>query len=264
MSTNSHPRSSRDGKATGTMDRRKVLKAGGILLGAPACACALPALGTESSGSQGTGHSSDLPRWGMVIDVTKCRDGCDACLAACRTENNLAPPENPATDIHFIRKVNIRRKHSESAVETPVPLLCNHCDNPPCVQVCPVTASFQRPDGIVMCDPHRCIGCRYCLIACPYNARYFVYAENHAEPTNPSLAKRSHGVSTACNFCAHLVDQGKTPACVEACSQEGGNALVFGDLNDPDSEISRLVAANQARGLREDLGTRPKVYYIGL
>jgi len=162
------------------MDRRKVLKAGGILLGAPACACALPALGADDSGAQ-AGHSSDLPRWGMVIDVGKCRDDCTVCLDACRQENNLPAPENPATDIHFIRKVNIRRKHAVDAVETPVPLLCNHCDNPPCVQVCPVTASYQRADGIVMCDPHRCIGCRYCLIACPYNARQFVYAENHGE-----------------------------------------------------------------------------------
>lgn len=260
MSTNSRG----DGKATGTMDRRKVLKAGGLLLGAPACACALPAFGGERSGAQ---HGSDVPHWGMVVDVTKCRegDGCDACITTCRVENNLPPLENPATDIHFIRKVNIRRKHAENAVETTVPLLCNHCDNPPCVQVCPVRASFQRADGIVMCDPHRCIGCRYCLIACPYNARYFVYGGSHdEEQSNPTLAKRSHGVSTACNFCAHRVDEGGTPACVEACRQEGGGALVFGDLNDPDSEISRLVAANKARGLREDLGTHPKVYYIGL
>ena len=240
------------------MDRRKLLRAG--LLGVPACACGLPVFNTDES----SGHASAGPRWGMVVDVTKCDPDCTACLDACRTENNLVTTGNEATDIHFIRKVSIRRKHTENAVETPVPLLCNHCDNPPCVQVCPVKASFQRADGIVMCDPHRCIGCRYCLVACPYNARQFVYAENHDEQSNPNLAKRSHGVSTACTFCAHLVDQGKTPACVTACDRADAGALVFGDLDDPNSEVSRLVAANHARGLREDLGTHPKVYYIGL
>ena len=244
------------------MDRRKLLKAG--LLGVPACACGLPVFNMEDPGAGASADAAGVARWGMVIDVTKCEADCTSCLDACRTENNLVETGNEATDIHFIRKVDIRRKHVDNAVETPVPLLCNHCDNPPCVQVCPVKASFQRADGIVMCDPHRCIGCRYCLIACPYNARQFVYAENHDEQSNPNLAKRSHGVSTACNLCAHRVDRGGIPACVEACRQAGGGALVFGDLNDPDSEISRLVAAKQARGLREDLGTHPKVYYIGL
>jgi len=246
------------------MDRRKLLKAGGILLGVPACACGLPVLSVDSSGTEGAGSTSDLPRWGMVIDVSKCRSDCTACLDACREENNLAAAENKNTDIHFIRKVSIRRKHSADAVETPVPLLCNHCENPPCVQVCPVKASYQRPDGIVLVDPHRCIGCRYCLIACPYNARYFNYKQSHEAPSNPDYPARSHGVSESCTFCAHLVDQGKTPACVSACEQQGAGALLFGDLNDADSEVSRVVAGNQARGLREDLGTHPKVYYTGL
>jgi len=246
------------------MDRRKLLKAGGILLGVPACACGLPALGTESADPQQEWHASNRPKWGMAIDVSKCEDGCTACLDACREENNLAAPEDPSTDIHFIRKVSIRRKHAANALETPVPLLCNHCENPPCVQVCPVRASYQRLDGIVLVDPHRCIGCRYCLIACPYNARQFNYKESHASPSNPDYPARSHGVSESCTFCAHLVDQGRTPACVAACEQMGAGALVFGDLNDADSEVSRVVATNQARGLREDLGTRPKVYYIGL
>ena len=250
-------------KARLTMDRRNLLKAGGILLGAPAMACGTRALGLEQS-SSAADHGTDGRRWGMAIDVTQCDEDCTACLDACRLENNLAEPVNDATDIHFIRKVSFRRKRREEAAEVTVPLMCNHCDNPPCVTVCPVEASYQRPDGIVMCDAHRCIGCRYCLIACPYNARQFLYIENHTEPTNPAFPKRSHGVSTACSLCAQLVDRGEQPACVTACERAGGGAFVFGDLNDPDSDISRLVAANQARGLREDLGTHPKVYYIGL
>jgi molybdopterin-containing oxidoreductase family iron-sulfur binding subunit len=185
-------------------------------------------------------------------------------MDACRIENNLPEPKDPRLDVHYIRKVRITRKHSTGELETPLPLMCNHCDNPPCVQVCPVKASFKRDDGIVMCDAHRCIGCRYCLIACPYNARYFSYQEALEEPTNPDFPQRAHGVSQACTFCSHLVDQGKLPACVQACERIGAGALVFGDLNDPDSEISRIIAENRVQGLREDLGTEPKVYYLGL
>jgi molybdopterin-containing oxidoreductase family iron-sulfur binding subunit len=261
MSTNNHRRPDGKKKVGKALDRRALLKAGGILLGVPACGCGLPVFGFEADDA-----ASDprRPRWGMAIDVTKCDQDCSACASACRRENNLPPLSDETTDVHFIRKVSVRDEHAEGGAELSVPLLCNHCDNPPCVQVCPVRASYQRPDGIVMCDPHRCIGCRYCLIACPYDARQFMYVGNDTEPTNPNLPKRSHGVSTACSFCAHLVDRGEQPACVTACEQAGHGALVFGDLNDPDSEISRLVAGGRARGLREDLGTEPKVYYTGL
>ena len=244
------------------MDRRKFLRAGGIALAAPAFGCALQVSSTGESA--GSGHSTSGRRWGMVVDVAKCREDCTACMDACRVENNLPEPEDRRLDVHYIRKVRITREHTAGELETPLPLLCNHCDNPPCVQVCPVKASFKRDDGIVMCDAHRCIGCRYCLIACPYNARFFSYTEGVESPSNPDFPQRAHGVSQACTFCSHLVDQGKLPACVTACEGIGARALIFGDLNDPDSEISRIMATNRVQGLREDLGTEPKVYYLGL
>jgi len=200
----------------------------------------------------------------MVIDLTRCRSGCTACLDACREENNVAFFGDQRWDVHWIRKVEIRAKEEvEGPQQKSVLLMCNHCDDPPCAQVCPVQATYKREDGIVLVDHHRCIGCRYCMIACPYNARYFNFRENEDWP-NREYPKRSHGVAESCNFCAHLVDQMKLPACVQACQAAGAGALVFGDLNDPDSEAARLVAERSTKRLREDLGTQPKVYYIGL
>ncbi len=242
------------------MDRRDFLKTGGLfLVGAPTVygllAVAAPATGDRT----GIG----IHRWGMVIDLRRCPEDCTACLDACRHENNVALHGDPRWDIHWIRKVKIRAKHDEHAPERAVPLLCNHCDHPPCAQVCPVQATYKRADGIVIVDHHRCIGCRYCLIACPYNARYFNYKENEDWP-NKKYPKRSHGVAESCHFCAHRLDVGDPPACMEACRGVRAGALTVGDLNDPDSEISRLIAGNSVKRLRDDLGTEPKVYYIGL
>jgi len=199
----------------------------------------------------------------MVIDLNKCPADCDVCVQACRHENNVALHDDPRYDIHWIRKVTVRRKHDEGAPTRDVPLLCNHCDHPPCAQVCPVQATYKRTDGIVIVDHHRCIGCRYCLIACPYNARFFNYRENEEWP-NTDYPKRSHGVAESCHLCAHRLDQGLLPACMEACLAAGPGALVVGDLDDQDSEISRLIAGNSVQRLRPDLGTEPKVHYIGL
>jgi len=149
------------------------------------------------------------------------------------------------------------------AINRHAPRSCNHCDKPPCAQVCPVRATYKRDDGIVIVDHHRCIGCRYCMIACPYNARQFNFKDNEDWP-NQEHPKRSHGVAEACNLCAHRLDVGKMPACVEACGKSGAGALFVGDLNDPDSDVSRLISGNTVKRIREDLGTEPKVYYIGL
>jgi molybdopterin-containing oxidoreductase family iron-sulfur binding subunit len=199
----------------------------------------------------------------MVIDLSKCQSDCTACLDACRHENNVAFHNDKRWDIHWIRKVNIRDKESENGTDKSVLLLCNHCENPPCAQVCPVQATYKREDGIVVVDHHRCIGCRYCMIACPYNARFFNYRENEEWP-NTDFPKRSHGVAESCNFCAHLVDQGRRPACVEACEAIDIRALHFGDLNDPESEVSEIVASAPVKRIRDDWGTEPKVYYLGL
>ena len=129
-----------------------------------------------------------------------------------------------------------------------LPRLCNHCDDPPCVAVCPVAATFQRPDGIVVVDADRCVGCAYCVQACPYDARFINEATQKADK---------------CTFCAHRVDAGLLPACVESCV---GGARVFGDLNDAASAPRRLLAARdaEARVLRPEMGTHPQVFYLGL
>jgi len=199
----------------------------------------------------------------MVIDLRKCQPGCTACLEACRTENNVAYHDDSRWDVHWIRKVRIRKTSDPEAGEKRVILLCNHCDRPPCAQVCPVQATYKRRDGIVIVDHHRCIGCRYCVIACPYNARYFNFKETEEWP-NKDHPKRSHGVAEACTLCAHRLEQGHKPACVEACERQNAKALAVGDLNDPESEVSKLIAGNSVKRIREDLGTEPKVYYIGL
>jgi molybdopterin-containing oxidoreductase family iron-sulfur binding subunit len=199
----------------------------------------------------------------MMIDLNKCRPNCTACLDACRTENNVSLHGDKRWDIHWIRKVKLKGEIGQTTVEKSVPLLCNHCDNPPCAQVCPVQATYKREDGIVIVDHHRCIGCRYCMIACPYNARQFNFKDDEDWP-NEDRPKRSHGVAEACNLCAHRLDVGKMPACVEACQNAGAGAIMVGDLNDPDSEIARMTSTLAVKRIREDLGTEPKVYYLGL
>ncbi len=248
------------------MDRRDFLKAaGGTLLAATSCAGAVQLLRLNYNFRARAEVPPSGKRWGMVIDLTKCREGCTACLEACRKENNVALHGDPRWDIHWIKKVNLTSKDPSNPMEKSVLLLCNHCDKPPCAQVCPVQATYKRHDGIVIVDHHRCIGCRYCMIACPYNARYFNFKDNE-EWRNEEQPKRSHGVAEACTLCAHRldVDPPKPPACVEACKRIGAGALVVGDLNNPDSEISRLLSERSVKRLKEDLGTEPKVYYIGL
>ncbi len=208
------------------------------------------------------GPSSGV-KWGMVIDLTRCRQECTACLDACRMENNVAYHGDIRWDNNWIRKVSIRPVTGPVETEKSVILLCNHCDKPPCAQVCPVQATYKRHDGIVIVDHHRCIGCRYCMIACPYNARQFNFKDTE-EWLNKDHPKRSHGVAEACNLCAHRLDTGRMPACVETCEKTGAGALFVGDLNDPNSDVARLISSTAVKRLREDLGTEPKVHYIGL
>jgi molybdopterin-containing oxidoreductase family iron-sulfur binding subunit len=243
------------------MNRREFLKRGGLLLAGSVCAYGLPPLLTAISVSDKKQRAK--VKWGMVIDLNKCLLDCDECVKACRQENNIACTEDKKRDVHLIRKVKIEREYPVHSGEKSVLLLCNHCDDPPCAQACPVQATYKRDDGIVIVDHHRCIGCRYCMISCPYNARYFNYRENSIW-SNKNHPKSSHGVPESCDFCAHLLRLGKKPACVAACEGIGIGAITFGDLNSPDSDISRLIANNTAKGIREDLGTKPKVYYIGL
>lgn len=245
------------------MDRRKFLKTGGIIVVGATSAYGLrelAAAGATLAKASGESEAAAGVKWGMVIDLDKCQADCHVCMEACRRENNTAFHNDKRYDIHWIRKVTIRSKDTPGGREQSVPLLCNQCDDPPCAMVCPVQATYKRHDGIVLIDHHRCIGCRYCVVACPYNARYFNYKHSHDWP-NTKYPKRTHGVAESCNFCSHLLDDGHLPACVNACPR---GALVMGDLNDPESRVSQLIARRAVKRLRDDLGTKPKVYYVGL
>ncbi len=205
--------------------------------------------------------ASAAVRWGLLIDVAKCADDCQACVAACAEENGLGgsgPRDRPATDAQWIRKVKVTGGASDGSFS--LPLMCQHCANPPCVDVCPTGASFRRADGIVLVDKHICIGCRYCMMACPYKARSFVHQPVRGQK---SFAPRGMGTVESCTFCVHRVDRGETPACVEACA-ETHRAMVFGDLNDPQSEISRQLKARAGTKIRADLGLDPGVVYWGV
>ncbi len=252
------------------MDRRDFLKtAGGVVLLGGSCAYAIRLLTTPTPAPPAAAPASastaplSTRLWGMVIDLGKCRPGCTACLEACRKENNVAYHGDARWDVHWIRKVTLHDPTGRSGADRQVLLLCNHCDKPPCAQVCPVQATYKREDGIVIVDPHRCIGCRYCMIACPYDARMFNFKESEDWP-NKDLPKRSHGVAEGCTLCAHRLDRSEKPACVEACARVNAGALLVGDLNDPDSDVSRAIAGNSVKQIREDLGTEPKVWYLGL
>lgn len=232
------------------MDRRDFLRRAGMMLAGTAGALVPVASGCGPSEAGAAGALAGR-KWGMVIDLTRCRPDCDECLDACRKENNVAFHGDKRWDVHWIRKINIKSKDPDDKTEKSVLMLCNHCEEPPCAQVCPVQATYKREDGIVIVDHHRCIGCRYCMIACPYNARYFNYKDNDDWP-NKDFPKRAHGVVESCTFCAHRVDVGRKPACVEACEKIQAQALFLGNLNDPDSSVSRLVATKPVKRIREE------------
>ena len=197
-------------------------------------------------------------RWGMLIDSALCANGCTDCVSACEAENGLSGGRL-ATDSQWIRKIEIKEVRTGKTHSLPV--MCQHCANPPCVDVCPTGASFKRADGIVLVDKHICIGCRYCMMACPYKARSFVHEPLHNQKPD---VPRGKGTVEGCSMCVHRVDKGELPACVTACSAAGHSAIVFGDLNDPESEISKRVARYASRQLREDLNLNTGVRYSGI
>ncbi|WP_420213877.1 sulfate reduction electron transfer complex DsrMKJOP subunit DsrO [Janthinobacterium fluminis] len=209
--------------------RRKFLRA------LPAISVGAALAPTPAIGATGQGAT----RWAMVVDVRKCI-GCQACTVSCIMEN--AVPENSFRTIVSTYEV---REGNRCGTYT-LPRLCNHCEKPPCVPVCPVGATFQRKDGVVVVDGDRCVGCAYCVQACPYDARFI----NH-----------DTGKADKCTFCAHRVDVGLLPACVETCV---GGARIFGDLNDPHSEVRRLLDANEVKVLKPEMDTQPHVFYLGL
>jgi molybdopterin-containing oxidoreductase family iron-sulfur binding subunit len=230
-----------------------------------------------------------MAKYSMIVDLDRCQ-GCRACMEACKIENNTTESmfwmyvfrfeegQFPNTKMHFL------------------PRPCQHCDNAPCVKVCPVGARFKREDGLVLTDPDRCIGCRYCELACPYSVNYFNWQKPEEgaysnlidwkdadlEPVtggaippykNPDLdlkygdeqrrtAGGGHdkGVMEKCTFCVHRVEKGMQPACVDTCPVK---ALIFGDVEDPDTPISRYMVEKEPWRLLEDAGTDPRVMYVG-
>ncbi|MFO8003610.1 sulfate reduction electron transfer complex DsrMKJOP subunit DsrO [Thioalkalivibrio sp.] len=199
-------------------------------------------------------------RWGLLIDTNKCADGCTACVRACHEENGVRSMGRPKTDAQWIRKVNLTER--ETGHQHSLPVMCQHCEDPPCVDVCPTKASFIRPDGVVLVNKHTCIGCRYCMMACPYKARSFIH-----EPLTDQKphAPRGKGTVESCTLCVHRIDRGeRTTACVEACNKDGHQAMVFGDLNDPESEIARRLREEGSTAIRADLRLNPAVRYQGI
>jgi tetrathionate reductase subunit B len=210
--------------------------------------------------------ASSEQRWGMLIDSSKCATDCNACVTGCQSENGWGPDSqdevhsNDLQKSQWIRKVELRNTatgHVQS-----LPMMCQHCENPPCVDVCPTGASMKRADGIVLVDKHICIGCRYCMMACPYKARSFVHEElTHQREHAP----RGKGTVEACTMCVHKLDAGEgTTACAEACNSEGHKAIIVGDLRDANSEIAQAVAKYATTQVRADLGLNTGVRYRGI
>ncbi len=198
-------------------------------------------------------------RWGLLIDTNKPAVIWDACVDACRDENGWQGKGNAATDPQWIRRVDLKDKRTGATHS--LPMMCQHCESPPCVDVCPTGASFRRADGIVLVDRHICIGCRYCMLACPYAARSFVHEDvTGQKPYMP----RGKGTVESCTLCVHRIDAGGIPACVETANRMDPEAILFGDLNDPDSDISRALSRHVVSRIRDDLRLGPGVMYRGL
>ncbi|MBI4564380.1 MAG: 4Fe-4S dicluster domain-containing protein [Planctomycetes bacterium] len=223
-----------------------------------------------------------MVRWGMVIDLDKC-SGCQACGVACAAESNVAPgsPREAWKGrlirwLQFLPQAEGTYPNVAAALQ---PMMCQQCDRPACTYVCPVSATYPNPQGIVAQIYWRCIGCRYCINACPYTTKWFnwwepQWAGNTAKATNPDVELRQKGISEKCLFCSHRLQRAKeraraerrplasheyVPACVEACPT---GAIVFGDLEDPQSEVSKLARSPRAFRVLEELGTKPKVIYL--
>ena len=242
-------------------DRREFLKQ--CLLASPLLVAVVRIAPTEAEGAQGNGYQPEEHHYGMGIDVNKCI-GCGRCADACKTENNV--PREPFYFRTWVERYIITTE-GQTQVTSPnggiegfptpasergilrtffVPKLCNHCANPPCVQVCPVGATFITRDGVVLVDTDYCIGCRYCIQACPYGARFL-------HPTTRTAEK--------CTFCYHRVVNGKVPACVEVCPT---GARIFGEVGARSSPLNRFTRFNTIQVLKSHLNTEPKVYYANM
>jgi molybdopterin-containing oxidoreductase family iron-sulfur binding subunit len=219
-------------------------------------------------------------RWGMAIDTTKVNEEIiDKCQEVCNNIHNIPDWGDPKSEIKWIWAEIYEHAfpgighdyQAEELTERAVPLLCNHCDNPPCCRVCPTKATWKRKsDGVVIVDPHRCIGCRFCMAGCPYGARSFNWGDprkapselNSNYPTNPAYPTRTKGVVEKCNFCAERIAIGQYPACVEAANEIEKDSMFFGDLEDHASEVRKVLRDRYAIRRKTELGTGPNIYYL--
>ena len=244
---------------TNSFNRRRFIQ---VMVGSATALTTLNVLKNVSASEGGKGPQ----QWAMVIDLEKCT-GCKFCTNACQANNDVPP------DIEW----NKISHWGVDDVSFHLPQPCMHCEEAPCVSQCPVKATYYRDDGIVMMNYDRCIGCRYCEVACPYGARSFNWEkfteDNPKVPKwgSPEIPRRPRGVVEKCSFCYQRIDRGKsfgleigvdplaTPACVGVCPV---NARLFGDLNDPESKVSKIINNKVTQQLREGLGTKPRVYYL--
>ncbi len=254
------------------MDRRAFLKIGGLaflgLVARPGWEVLSKINDPQPSSAPGKAGGK---KWAMAIRLRKCWEiaGCRDCTDACHRIHNVPDLGSPKDEIKWVWTVPYEKVFPEHPFEVtgeafrlkPVPLLCNHCDDPPCIRYCPTRATWKREDGIVMMDFHRCIGCRYCMAGCPYGSRSFNWRDPRPfiKKVTPEFPTRTKGVVEKCNVCEERLSRGLAPACVEACREK---ALVFGDLKDPDSEIVKTLRDQTVFQRQPELGTKPKVYYV--
>ncbi len=223
-----------------------------------------------------------MARWGMVIDLDRCT-GCQTCVIACKAENNIPfvgrEEAHRGRDISWMKIISEKPTGGEGTTMRFIPRPCLQCDKAPCAKVCPVHATYVDPEGIVAQIYHRCIGCRFCMVACPYTAKYFNWRqyevpESMRRQLNPDVSVRQVGVVEKCTFCHHRLLKAKdlaryedrnlrpgdyVPACAESCPT---GAIVFGDLDDQHGEVAKLSRGTRAFRLLEELGTEPKVFYL--
>ena len=265
-----------EGVKTPAMSRRDLLKAGlgslglvGVCNVLTGCATGSEALGVPGSFAPAT-KALGAKRWGLVVDVARLSEqGTFAhMLAACHTSHNVPSIDDRRIEVKWIWQDDFEHSFadiangytSQSLRQLAVPVLCNHCNEPVCVRVCPTQATFKRADGIVDMDYHRCIGCRFCMTACPYNARSLNFCDPrpYLDEINPAYPIRSKGVVEKCTFCAERIEQGLAPLCVEASN----GALIFGDLSDASSDVRKVLHERFAVCRRAELGTEPSIYYL--
>jgi len=218
-------------------------------------------------------------RWAMVVDTPRMDEAImDKAIEACHRIHNVPNFGDAKEAIFWIWKEDYEHTFPgqgqqyvrEDLEHKPFLLMCNHCSNPPCCRVCPTKATFQREDGIVMMDQHRCIGCRFCMAGCPYGVRSFNWGDprkapkdlNPGFPANPEYPTRSKGVVEKCTFCAELLAKGQLPACVETANEIKENVMIFGDLADPDSEVRQVLREHYTIRRKPELGTEPNLYFI--